>query len=323
MINLTVANVNEALPVLLNVYFRNPSGVIETKPRGVRTLELEDPVCTTFTRPWQRVLFEPRRNANPFFHFFESMWILAGHEDVQFLEYLLPRMREYSDEGVVFHAAYGARLMWQVPNVIHELRCDPQSRRAVASIFDPHKDNGYTGRDMPCNLVLVFRLRDGALNLTVFNRSNDLIWGAYGTNSVQFSFIQEYVAAHLGARLGSLRLITTCMHLYPDVAPAPALLQGGLLYDCDYDYSVAQLLYPGESIEAWDSDLRAFFATWHAHLPGLFSTFWWATVAEPLWRSFLAYKQRDFESAIHWARQCKSTDWATGAEQWLLRRAVN
>ena len=43
------------------------------------------PVITIIHDPEHRVLFNPRRDANPFFHLFESIWMLAGRNDVDFV----------------------------------------------------------------------------------------------------------------------------------------------------------------------------------------------------------------------------------------------
>ena len=60
----------------------------KVSPRGEETIEAPAPVVTEYSRPLERVLLNQVRDANPFFHFMESMWILAGRRDVKFLSHL-------------------------------------------------------------------------------------------------------------------------------------------------------------------------------------------------------------------------------------------
>lgn len=52
------------------------------------------------------------------------------------------------------------------------------------------------------------------LNMTVFNRSNDLIWGTLGANVVHFSVLQEYMAARLGVKVGVYNQVSNNLHVY-------------------------------------------------------------------------------------------------------------
>src|SRR5690349_12870351 len=100
-------NVNEALQVGMQLL--KTSGE-EMFSRNGPTVEYPGPVTTTYYLPWQRVLFDPLRDANPFFHFMEALWILAGRNDVAFLDRFNSQMKRYSDDGKVFHGAYGHRM---------------------------------------------------------------------------------------------------------------------------------------------------------------------------------------------------------------------
>jgi hypothetical protein len=106
-------NVNDALGTGLAL-FDESTNVKRQQCRpnaaGNTTLEHDGLVVTHYSHPCERVLFSPRRNANPFFHFFEALWILAGSNDVQWLSHFNKRMAEFSDNGRTFHGAYGYRL---------------------------------------------------------------------------------------------------------------------------------------------------------------------------------------------------------------------
>src|SRR5690606_6235064 len=139
------------------------------------------------------------RDANPFLHFFESLWMLAGRNDVDYMTRLVRRFAAYSDDGKTFNGAYGYRWRkWfgrdQLQQIIGALRSNPQDRRCVLGMWDAGHDLGLQSADLPCNTHIYFRIQDDRLNMTVCNRSNDAIWGAVGANVVHMSFLQEYMA---------------------------------------------------------------------------------------------------------------------------------
>lgn len=205
----------------------------EYSPRGKKIKEIR-PVCIEFTNPLNRVTFLRGRKINPFFQLAESLWIVSGHSDVAFLEKFNANMKSFSDDGVYFNASYGERLRYYGKNDLHKIiynpvdqledvytkiTTDPDTRQAIAVISHPQFDNsnytiGEQGKDIACNLILTFKLRNGKLDLTVFNRSNDIFWGLWGANLAQFSTIQEMMASWLGAEVGTYRQITDSLHVY-------------------------------------------------------------------------------------------------------------
>ena len=189
--------------------------------RGLETVEMAEPVTTQYLNPMERVLFCPLRDANPFFHLMESLWILQGRQDVEWLAQFNEGIRQYSDYGGIFHAPYGYRLKKhfyfnQIEEVCNLLSKDSNTRRAVIQIWDCNSDLNSTSVDIPCNDLVMFKIRGGRLNMTVCNRSNDMIWGAYGANVVQFSMLQEYIAAKIGAEVGHYHQVSDSFHGYTD-----------------------------------------------------------------------------------------------------------
>ena len=77
--------------------------------RNGLVLEFPTPFCVTYSHPTERVLFYPERDANPFFHLMESLWMLAGRNDVEWISKYNKRISQYSDDGKTFHGAYGHR----------------------------------------------------------------------------------------------------------------------------------------------------------------------------------------------------------------------
>lgn len=341
-------NVNHALPQGARL-FNSPASVRRSAPRanigGHETLEMTSAVITEYTHPLERVLFDPKRDANPFFHFFESLWILAGRDDVKWLEFFLPGIAKVSDDTITFHGAYGARMRDtciysdggfekstdQLAMVVEELKRNPDSRRAVVGVWQPMLDAGYTGLDMPCNCTLHFQLRKNKLNLTVFNRSNDMIWGAYGANAVQFSFVLEYVSGMLGVKVGSYYQISNNFHVYLGDAwdkvkdLNPATVDDPYL-GADGRYVKAYLLI--SSPVTFDHELGLFMTQSTVAIDGGFeipvadvayeNTFF-SDVAIPLFNARMAFKQKKYGRALIITETCKASDWGLAAQLWLLR----
>ena len=70
----------------------------EVTVRGLRSRELLDAV-TIIAEPRRRVHLVPGRRANPFLALSESLWLLAGRNDVQALLPYNKRILDYSDDG--------------------------------------------------------------------------------------------------------------------------------------------------------------------------------------------------------------------------------
>lgn len=192
------------------------------------------PVLTVIHRPAERVLFNPVRDANPFFHLFESIWMLAGRRDVKFPATFVKRMEEYSDDGINLHGAYGFRwrhhfVVDQVLATIELLQNDPTSRRAVIAMWDPVVDCAQEGKDFPCNTHMYFSVRGNALDMTVCNRSNDIIWGLYGANTVHLTVLHEFISSALHLELGVYRHLSNNFHLYPKNCDYRSILAGGIV----------------------------------------------------------------------------------------------
>jgi hypothetical protein len=180
-------------------------------------------VATEYTNPWERVIFWPQRDANPFFHLFESLWMLAGRRDLAPLVQYAKQMAIYSDNGYeVNGSAYGYRWIFyfvrdQLSIVADRLRKNPDDRRSVLQMWSALEDLNSNSKDVPCNLTAtVQRDIEGRLELTVFCRSNDIVWGAYGANAVHFSMMQEYLAALIGCPIGTYEQISVNYHIYAD-----------------------------------------------------------------------------------------------------------
>ena len=298
--------------------------------RAGQTLSYPTPVTTLYRRPTERVILWPTRNANPFFHLFESLWMLGGRNDVAWLEQFNSNMRQFSDDGEIFRGAYGYR--WrthfavdQLRAVSAELAASPESRRVVLGMWDPNEDLGAQSVDVPCNLNVVFSRRRDArqLDMTVFCRSNDIIWGAYGANAVHFSVLQEFLAATLGITVGQYWQVSVDFHAYVEI------FQGmtGIL-TCDdvtnpyspwasHRVEPFPLILGVHQVEPWLSDLEMFLTE------GLslgFQTQFFRRVAIPMLEAWQVHKDGETKAALDIIKNCAASDWRVACEIWLETR---
>lgn len=185
--------------------------------RGSMTREIQAALLE-LTSPCERIILVPGRNNSIFATIAETMWVLAGRNDLDYLSAYLPRAPDFSDDGVTWRGAYGPRLRdWNGTDQIAEIRdildADPASRRAVATIYDPDRDF-VQSKDIPCNNWLHFLERDGKLHLNITARSTDIWWGLSGINLFEWSVLLEAMAYWLGVEVGVLRFFTSSLHLY-------------------------------------------------------------------------------------------------------------
>lgn len=334
MYEIQARNVNEAMHYGIKLFkeHENSIKVIRVAPRGVETLEWHEPVATVHHYPRERVLLYGQRDANPFLHFFGALWMLAGRNDVEFMAEFSPRLREFSDDGTILHGAYGFRWRnaWhdQLKTLIELMKSDPNTRRAVLVMWAPNESTLYkTSKDQPCNTHVYFSLRTGILRMTVCCRSNDMIWGAYGTDSVDFSTLHEYMANKLGATVGEMTQISNSFHVYRPPHPSGKVWQR--LSDGFQEIDTFSIYrngivkpYPlGAETPAWDTDLEQFFKQYDSDVQALAPprTNYFRFVVHPLWYAWL---HRHKASAREHVSLIAADDWRLAATNWLLAHPV-
>lgn len=182
--------------------------------KGRPTKEILNAV-TVLEKPLHRMQIVPGRRMNPWLALSESLWMLAGRQDVAALLPYNKRILDFSDDGETLYGAYGFRIRDQIEPLLARLQADPNDRRAVLSIWNPIDLTAET-KDPPCNDMVGFKIRQGHLHMTVFNRSNDLHWGLHAVNIPQFGILLEYLAARLGVAVGTQTHISQSLHIYLD-----------------------------------------------------------------------------------------------------------
>ena len=298
------------------------------------------PVSTVYAYPCERVLFNEKRDANPFFHLMEGLWMLAGCNDVEWISRYNNTFSQFSDNGITFNAAYGYR--WrkhfnrdQLDELVKMLKDEPNTRRAVISMWDPYADFNQSGKDFPCNLNIAFRIRKDKLTMTVFNRSNDIIWGAYGANAVHMSMLQEYIAARVGIEIDRYTQVSNDYHAYVEVldrvgSPNPHPMD-------PYEMQEVKPYPLVDDPAIWNYNLDCFmhdtalFHKWCGYAsPTDFKfdmktfslTPFFSDIAVPMARAWGVYKKKDYKAAItiiteNMPDKC---DWKVACRAWLLRR---
>lgn len=165
----------------------------------------------------ERTILLDGRGWNPAFALVEAAWIITGREDVKTLAEFIGAFGRYSDDGQTLHGAYGNRLRHffgndQIEQAIEELTKFPLSRRVVLSLYAP-TDLGLDSKDIPCNTQVALRRVKDRLEMTVFNRSNDL-WLGVPYNWFVFRVLQQMISDRLDIPCGVQRHVSSCVHLY-------------------------------------------------------------------------------------------------------------
>lgn len=329
---------------------------VRMESRNGPVLRLPGVTTVTLRHPWERVNFSPARNANPFFHLFEAMAMLAGDigNDAPVLGHFAKQMMMYSDDGKQYNAFYGSRIRnWfdrgmstgrdQLSEVIEILRKDPFTRQALVQIWDPELDLGVNTKDKACNLCMIFdAVHEGdgvfTLNMTTFNRSNDGIWGGIcGANVVHFSFFHEYVACALGWRMGQWHHSSANLHVYLGEDRVPmweAIKAEGREMD-KMLYPNVQWLFDADKRDIFDHEVTL-FVTWMQSAiragsvvgapsdPEIarweFHNDFLHNVAYPMTAAYLAWKQGNKQIAYDWLKEVAPGDWRLAGLCWFKRR---
>lgn len=313
-------------------YLRN-SGVVEDSRNGPVCVA-PGPVMTEYQRPLERVILDGGRDANPFFHLMEAMWMLAGRDDVASLSLYNGRMSSYSDDGIRFNSAYGHR--WrrhfqrdQIVDAINTLRADPTTRRCVIQMWDGYKDGVGESKDFPCNTACFFRARrvpsgGWQLDMTITNRSNDIVWGAYGANAVHMSILQEFIAAQCGFDVGRMYQLSNNYHAYLDVMDKVGFPKASEAHG--YKKLSPTPLFSKHTGDP-ASALRAIGQWWDGNVT-LGSrellrdvlTLDGAITLDQVRASWFSWKSKDRQGAVRIAREIPGEDWSRATLEWLQRR---
>lgn len=122
-----------------------------------------------------------------------------------------------SDDQQGFIYTYGNRLrkhfqdIDQIAEAIRRLKNCNESRRAISVTWDPTTDT--REEEVPCMILVDFKIREGKLHTTGLWRSHD-IYGAWFPNAVGLTRLSEYVAGEVGVEVGTLNIHSISAHIY-------------------------------------------------------------------------------------------------------------
>lgn len=302
------------------------------------------PVVTEYHHPWEKVGFWPQRDTNIAFLIYEAFWMLLGRNDIEPLTRYIKGFGRYSDDGKTQHGAYGHR--WrerfgfdQLPVIIDNLQTNMEDRRCVLTMFQAGIDLVGAKRigcpptkDVPCNIAATLqRDENGRLDLTVFNRSNDIIWGAYFANAFHFGCLLEYLAAYIDCPVGIYRQISVNYHAYDETFdPLLASMEGNFAADPYADSVNAAKLndVPPETLHqnityVVGSADAGFVMEHTVKLDPVMQAAYNVLKAHHLWRTLAAPERfdRSLDALYDYSRgEFGNLDWITSMHQWLKNR---
>jgi len=224
---------------------------VKRHTRGYTCFELPEPFFFKINNPTSRWVTIPERKWNVTLPYAESLWLASGRNDLDFVKHYVKKIADFSDDGRFIRGGYGPRFRFfsgtikdyqnifplknsnspgeityidQFSFIEECFKLDRNTRRAIMNVGDPPKDTfdekGELKRtkDFPCTRILHFMKDCSAekLNLTVYMRSNDFLWGASAVNIFNNTFIQEYFAHILKLEIGCYYHFVNNFHYYED-----------------------------------------------------------------------------------------------------------
>lgn len=351
MKTVSVSRAHNALPQVARI-LRDYGHTSHT--RNGRAMQLEEPLSVEYLSPMDCVVEWKERDANPFFHLFEALWMLRGNQDVIWPRLFSSGIGQYSDDGQTFHGAYGHR--WrrhfqlgtrsrdQLEHIAQNLRENPSCRRQVLAMWDPNCDLSRDGRDLPCNTHAYLQMRgerdSRRLDLMVCNRSNDVVWGMLGANCVHFGILLGYMAARLGVMVGTYTQVTMNAHIYErhfGLMEAMASYADDNVFDshipltgaeprpgpmfAPHEHDVFQTDMDYLSGSIYDGTTPPLEKLERIGTHGLFRTPWMHSVVDPMWAAWLQWKAGLPREAIQTLDAApRGEAWARDGIRWLERR---
>jgi thymidylate synthase len=246
----------------------------------------------------------------------------------------------------------------QLTALVEHLQESPNSRRAVLQMWTVEEDlHGLfkKSKDLCCNTHVYFNqvmakcfsclgakvLADGItpcevckgsgeapleLNMTVCNRSNDLILGTLNSDYMCFSILLEYMAARLGVEPGLFHLFTNNLHVYKDAwnpdlwlreyEETPSLV--------DWYHKTDWVRVPlVKNPDAFDEEVKRLVARHSKDAladDNMYTEPFLRDVAQPMFIAFHQYKRGEKLDALRAAESIQASDWRRSCQQWLMNR---
>ena len=170
----------------------------------------------TLLNPKDKVITTPQRKFSKDYADFEWDWYRSGNRDASEISERAKIWKQMMVPGTnEVNSNYG--YFWnynnQLDRIIEDLKTNKETRRAIVVHYDINELDRYK-YDTPCNNVLNFYVRNNKLELTVFARSIDLVYG-FGNDQYTFAKLMEYVSEQTGYEVGQMNWFVTNLHIYP------------------------------------------------------------------------------------------------------------
>jgi thymidylate synthase len=252
--------------------------------RSGMTKELRD-VMIQIEEPWDTMPTGINRiGLQPAIGALEALCNIAGRnapDAFRSVSQFFPRATERWDM-----ANYGIQMRETLNAAVADLRRNPMSRQALAMVTHPgdltqHPESRIRWMSSLCTVGLQFLQRDGALNMTVWMRSNDA-WYGLCYDLFQFGQLQCTIADALGLLVGEYVHHATSMHLYErhwDVASQLRDEALGMAIGWEGQFGI------GRPVEDWDKR-RAIASMilnghWNSRRPPTMSEQWFINTVGP------------------------------------------
>jgi thymidylate synthase len=149
----------------------------------------------------------------------EGLQLVAGETYDDLMVKVAPNTERFREDDGMFHGGYGRRIGTQMGTIVERLKADHDTRQAVVTIWDPALDAQGGKRDHPCTCLFNWRIRNGRLLMSTFQRSMDIHWGL-PYDIVMFCTLQLTMAAYLGVECGPYTHHAASFHAYTKDLPA-------------------------------------------------------------------------------------------------------
>ena len=143
-------------------------------------------------------------------------WYLKGNRDAKEISEVAKIWKKMIVPGTTeVNSNYG--YFWnynnQLDRIVKEIKENKETRRAIVVHYDINELDRYK-YDTPCNNVLNFYIKNNKIELTIFARSIDLVFG-FSNDQYTFAKLMENMSLQTGYDIGSMNWMITNLHIYP------------------------------------------------------------------------------------------------------------
>lgn len=171
-------------------------------------------VSFTIVNPNENIIGTDWRKWDKSYADLEYDWYKTGNRNPEMVEKRAKIWSQIKDDAGYVNSNYGNwwQRNMQYSRMLMLLAKNPETRRAVLVHYDVDEIDNYQ-KDTPCNIVLNFHVDHNKLNMTIFARSIDLVYG-FCNDQYCFSRLQMDTAKMLGLELGTSHYFITDLHIY-------------------------------------------------------------------------------------------------------------